>query len=36
MLNFEKWDDEDMNTAEASYYLDVQTRINKKLIEIAQ
>ncbi len=34
--DFEKWEDEDMNTAELAYYLDVQTRVSKKLIEVAQ
>lgn len=32
--NFEKWDDEEMTDAEAAYYLDVQTRVNKKLLEV--
>lgn len=34
--SFEAWDDGEMNNAEMAYYLDVQTRINKKLLEIAQ
>lgn len=34
--SFEKWGDKEMNTAETTYYLDVQTRVNKKLLEIAQ
>ena len=34
--DFEAWDDEDMNTAEAAYYLEVQTSVNKKLLEIVQ
>lgn len=33
LKDFEAWDNEDMTTEEASYYLDVQTRINKKLIK---
>ncbi len=33
--DFEKWENEDMNTAEAAYYLKVQTRINEKLAEVA-
>ncbi len=33
---FDAWDDEDLNTAEASYYLDVATRISKKSLEFAQ
>ncbi len=36
MKDFEKWESEDMNTAEAAYYLDVQNRITKKLLEVAQ
>lgn len=35
--DFEKWDsDTEMNNKETLYYIDVQTRINKKLIEVAQ
>lgn len=33
--DFEKWKDNDLNTAETSYYLDVQTRVTKKLLEVA-
>ena len=33
--DFEKWSGEEMNAAEAAYYLDVQTRVTKKLLEIA-
>ena len=34
--DFEEWEDsEDMNTAEAAYYIDVQARVNKKLLEVA-
>ena len=33
--DFAKWEDEEMNTAETSYYIDVQTRVNKKLLEVA-
>lgn len=32
--DFEAWDDGEMNKAETAYYLDVQTRINKKLLEV--
>lgn len=32
--DFENWEDNNLNTAEASYYLDVQTRVTKKLLEI--
>lgn len=34
--SFEAWDDEEMNAAETAYYLDVQTRISKKLLEVAE
>ena len=34
--DFEKWENDDLNTAELSYYLDVQTRVTKKLLEVAQ
>ena len=34
--NFDKWQNEDLNSAELSYYLDVQTRVSKKLLEVAQ
>jgi len=34
MVNkFEKWEDEDLNDAETAYYIEVQTRVNKKLME---
>ena len=31
---FDKWDDSNMNDAETKYYIEVQTRVNKKLLEI--
>ncbi len=31
--DFEKWDEEDMNDAELAYYIDVQARVQKKLLE---
>lgn len=31
---FEKWESEDLNTAEMNYYIDVQSRVNKKLSEV--
>ena len=34
--DFEDWDDEEMNSAEAAYYIDVQARVNKKLLEVAE
>lgn len=33
--SFEKWESSDMTTKEAAYYLEVQTRVNKKLLEVA-
>ena len=36
MEDFEKWEDEDMNAAETAYYVRVQSRITKKLLEIGQ
>ena len=33
--DFEKWDGNNLNTKEAAYYLEVQTRVNKKLLEVA-
>lgn len=34
--DFEKWEDEDLNAAETAYYIDVQGRVTKKLLEVAQ
>ena len=34
--DFEKWEDEEMNAAETAYYIDVQARVSKKLLEAAQ
>lgn len=34
--DFEKWENEDMNSAELAYYVDVQGRVAKKLLEVAQ
>ncbi len=36
VADFKKWENEDLNSAELSYYLDVQTRVSKKLLEVAQ
>ena len=33
--DFEAWEDDDMNAAETAYYIDVQSRVSKKLLEIA-
>ncbi len=35
VADFEKWEDEELNSAETAYYIDVQTRVNKKLLEVA-
>ena len=32
--NFEKWESEEMNAAETAYYIEVQARVNKKLLEV--
>lgn len=34
--DFAKWESEDMNAAETAYYIDVQARVSKKLLEVAQ
>ena len=34
--DFEKWNSEEMNDAELAYYLEVQTRVNQKLLELSQ
>lgn len=35
--DFEEWEDDDeMNMAETAYYIDVQARVNKKLLEVAE
>lgn len=36
MSDFEKWESEDMNDSELAYYLEVQGRITKKLLEVSQ
>ena len=33
---FDQWNSEDLNNAELSYYLEVQTRVNQKLLDVAQ
>ena len=32
---FEEWEDDDLNSKEEAYYLKVQTRVSKKLLEVA-
>lgn len=32
---FEKWENEDLNNTEMAYYVDVQGRVSKKLLEVA-
>ncbi len=34
MQKLEKWESEDLNAAEAAYYVDVMARISKKLLEV--
>lgn len=35
MSTFEQWENEDLSDAELAYYLEVQTRVNAKLAEVA-
>ena len=35
MQKFEAWENEDLSKAELAYYIDVQARITKKLLEVA-
>ncbi len=35
VADFSKWENEEMNTAETAYYIDVQARVSKKLLEVA-
>lgn len=34
--DFNKWDTSKMSTEEVAYYIDVQSRVNKKLLEVAE
>ncbi len=34
--DFEKWESEDLNDEELAYYLEVQSRVSQKLLEVAQ
>lgn len=34
--DFEKWEDEELNAEETAYYIEVQSRVSKKLLEAAQ
>ena len=36
VADFSKWENEDLNAAELAYYIDVQARVSKKLLEVAQ
>lgn len=36
MSKFEKWDDQNLNDAEMKYYLEVQGRVSKKLLEASK
>ncbi len=31
---FERWEDEALNAAESAYYIEVQARVNKRLLEL--
>ncbi len=31
----DKWENEDLNNTELAYYIDVQARVSKKLLEVA-
>ena len=31
--SFEKWEDKELNTEETKYYIQVQSRVNQKLID---
>ena len=33
--DFEKWEDEEMTAAETAYYIEVQSRVSRKLLEVA-
>ena len=33
--DFEKWEDEELNDAELTYYVEVQSRVTKKLLEVS-
>lgn len=33
--SFEKWENKVLNSKESKYYLEVQTRVNKKLLEVS-
>lgn len=33
---FDKWENEDLNADELAYYIEVQARVTKKLLEVAQ
>lgn len=35
MADFQKWGSADLNTAETAYYIEVQARVSKKLLEVA-
>ena len=32
--DFEKWENEDLNAAELAYYIEVQSRVSQKLLEV--
>ena len=34
--DFEKWENEEMNNTELNYYIEVQNRVNEKLLEVVE
>lgn len=36
MKEFEEWESKELTTAETTYYIQVQSRISQKLLEVAQ
>lgn len=36
MDSFDKWESENMNSKETAYYIEVQTRVSQKLLDVAQ
>lgn len=36
MADFEQWENEEMNTEETAYYIEVQSRVSQKLLQVAQ
>lgn len=36
VASFDEWGNKDLNSAELAYYIEVQARVSKKLLEVAQ